>query len=102
MIPLSQKAVDCSLWVVFVDRLSVHPSIGTIAPSQGLQVSQGLVHKWQEDGQVVCGSAVPDCCGGLERAEPHGKALDLPFCRGPDPHLRSWALGSEQNDEVVE
>ena len=40
------------------------------------------------------------CCG-KERAEPEGKALNLQVNLRPNPHLLSWALGSDRKNKIA-
>ena len=66
--------------------------------SKGVQVSQSLVHEWGENG------AGGQWCGhwsSEERAEPEGNTFNLLVNLPLNSHLWSWALGSDQKNEIA-
>ncbi len=52
---------------------------------------------WSVTGVAVMQSARRD----EERAKPKGEALDLPVNLCSNPHLWSWALGNDQQNEIT-
>lgn len=47
-------------------------------------------------------NAVPVRCGEERAKKRKSKAFNLPVDLSPYPHLLSWALGSDQKNEIVD
>ena len=93
-------------------ELNIKPALSPSPPPKLQHIMSGVViilSEWGKhgawDGQADrCGVSsdagiVPDRCGE-EGAEPEGQALHWPVRLRPDPHLWSWALGSDRKKEI--
>lgn len=79
---------------------------GGVPPSSGVQVSQGLIHKWGKNGtrdrQVYLGGVHSDAVALLVRSAKREMSCKAKLSIyhsavfQPSPTVRSWALGNER------
>ena len=99
---LCRKTVDCTLQVGSESL----PQAREFKYLEVLFKSEGKM-EWEMDRRFSAASAVmralpvPDRCGD-EGAESEGKDLDLPVHLHSNPHLWSWAFGSDRKNEIAD